>query len=187
MNDSYNQIVRKNDKKTKDFTTIFNKYFPHPKAAAAASSASSIGATTRKSKRLIKGGLSKGGLNKTKKIRNGGALPIARPLPAANTNVSNVLDKDSNIGYYVVITLNLYPGTSIPLSEKPSLACRGSLNKMKKSWADVFGKIYALQPHYSNDYVQIKDKSKTNTQKAGKNKDKNKKINKTRKRYKVKN
>jgi len=177
INDSYNKIIKKNDEKTRQFTMIFQKYFPHERAERAMNTAIQNTPSPKKTKKMIKGGKSK-----TKKLRKmGGAIPtaIARPLIPANPFVSNNLEKESNIGYYVVITLNLYPGKEIPLSEKPSLACRSSLNKVKKSWADVFGKIYAQQPYYHYDYgikpnkeinKEINKGTQKGIQKAGKNK-----------------
>lgn len=63
----------------------------------------------------------------------------------------------SNLSYYIDITLNLYPGKEIPLTERPSIGCRNTKHKLNKAWADLLGKTYSLQPHYY-------PKNKTTTQ-----------------------
>ena len=69
-----------------------------------------------------------------------------------NTHVKKLSENSSssNIRYYVDITLSLYPGTEIPLSERPLIGCRNIKYKLHKAWGDLIGKKYLLQPHYEN-------------------------------------
>lgn len=80
--------------------------------------------------------------------------PIAQPV-----NPSIVSSKPtSNLSYYIDITLQLYPGKEIPLSERPSIGCRNTKHKLNKAWAELLGKTYSLQPHY---YPNSKKKTST--------------------------
>jgi len=65
----------------------------------------------------------------------------------------------SNLSYYIDITLDLYPGKEIPLSERPYIGCRNTKHKLNKAWAELLGKTYSLQPHYYPS-----NKKKANTQ-----------------------
>jgi hypothetical protein len=74
------------------------------------------------------------------------------------------LEAKSNISYYIVITLDLYPGTSIPASIKPKIACKQCFEKLKKAWADLLGKRYSIQPtYYSNTNTNTNTITNTNT------------------------
>ena len=53
---------------------------------------------------------------------------------------------DSNLGLYIVIDLELYPGTSIPINKKFSIACDIQKEKIKESLAEIRGKRYAPTP-----------------------------------------
>ena len=91
-------------------------------------------------------------LQETEKIV-GGAYP------------TNALEKTSNISYYITITLDLYPGTSIPISEKPAIACRNTKNKLNKAWADFRGLKYSIQPHNYDTSKPTNTTQKNTTQK----------------------
>jgi len=72
---------------------------------------------------------------------------------------------DSNLAYYIVIDLELYPGETIPLQEKASLACQIRYEKIRKSYADIFGLIYQpkelrLPEDLNKNYIAAKNKTK---------------------------
>jgi len=87
-----------------------------------------------------------------KRLINGGQAKLqigGQPTPAP----VNFLQKpwpqryyasgyDSNLTYYIVIDLELYPGESIPITAKTSLACQIRYEKIRKSYADLFGLVY---------------------------------------------
>ena len=79
-----------------------------------------------------------------------------------NRHFTYNIDSNSNISYYIIITLDLYPGKFIPESEKPKIACKQKLFKLKKSWAELLGKRYSIQPNYFNKY-KYKTKKRTYT------------------------
>jgi hypothetical protein len=70
------------------------------------------------------------------------------------------LEAKSNISYYIIITLDLYPGKTIPNNVKPKIACKQCLEKLKKSWADLLGKRYSIQPVYYNNSNYTKNYSR---------------------------
>ena len=106
---------------------------------------------------------------------------------------------NSNLGFYIVVDLELYPGTSIPINKKFSIACDIQKEKIKESLAELRGKVYAPTPLnelYSNSPEMSKFKpvdtySKKSTrggkrpvnktQKNKNQKNKNQKTRKTRK------
>ena len=53
---------------------------------------------------------------------------------------------DSKLGYYVVVDLELYPGTSIPANKKLSIACDIQKEKIKESFAELRGTVYRPTP-----------------------------------------
>jgi hypothetical protein len=76
---------------------------------------------------------------------------------------------DSNLTYYIVIDLELYPGDTIPLKEKASLACQIRYEKIRKSYADIFGLVYQpkelrLPEDLNKNYIAAKNKTKRASQ-----------------------
>ena len=50
---------------------------------------------------------------------------------------------ESFLTYYVEVDLTLYPGKTIPLEDYSSLICQFKYEKIKESWAELFGYQYA--------------------------------------------
>jgi len=72
---------------------------------------------------------------------------------------------DSNLTYYIVINLELYPGDHIPLSARASIACQARYEKIRKSYADLFGLVYQpkelkLSEDMNKKYIASKSKTK---------------------------
>jgi hypothetical protein len=72
---------------------------------------------------------------------------------------------DPNLSYYIVIDLELYPGDSIPLATKASLACQIRYEKIRQSYADLFGLVYqpkelSLDEDANKKYIVYKNKTK---------------------------
>ena len=44
----------------------------------------------------------------------------------------------SKLSYYIIIELELYPGTNITTLQKYSAKCQSSFEKIREAWADVF-------------------------------------------------
>ena len=133
--------------------------------------------------------------------------PDSRPTPtslglASGTKTNSMTTAffgNSNLGFYIVVDLELYPGTSIPINKKFSIACDIQKEKIKESLAELRGKVYAPTPLnelYSNSPEMSKFKpvdtySKKSTrggkrpvnktQKNKNQKNKNQKTRKTRK------
>jgi len=52
-------------------------------------------------------------------------------------------NKDSKLTYYVIIDLELYPGDKgIPTTQKIVLGCQTQYEKIRQSWAKLFGQVY---------------------------------------------
>ena len=71
------------------------------------------------------------------------SAPEKRPV---QKHINSLFFSDSKLGYFIVIDLELYPGTSIPLSERPSLACKIQKEKIKESIAELRGTDYRRSP-----------------------------------------
>jgi hypothetical protein len=72
---------------------------------------------------------------------------------------------DSNLTYYIVIDLELYPGNTIPLETKASLACQIRYEKIRKSYADLFGLVYQpkelnVSEDIAKKYLAAKNKTR---------------------------
>ena len=101
------------------------------------------------------------------------AVPLAT-LEARQTeykHISSILDNKSNIGYYIVVDLYLYPGTHIPVTKRATLSCGVQYERIKKEFAEVSGNRYVMPP--MNIYPS-RDKNKAKNMETKKNK-KNKK------------
>jgi hypothetical protein len=125
----------------------------------------------------------------------GTGAPGATPTPATTTGTTGLASGtrtnsmttaffgDSNLGFYIVVDLELYPGTSIPINKKFSIACDIQKEKIKESLAELRGKVYAPTPLnelYSNSpqmnqFKPVDTSSKKSTR-GGK-----KRVNKTQK------
>ena len=72
---------------------------------------------------------------------------------------------DSNLTYYIVIDLELYPGNSIPLGTKATLSCQIRYEKIRQSYADLFGLVYQpkelrVSEDLNKKYIAAKNKTK---------------------------
>jgi hypothetical protein len=121
--------------------------------------------------------------------------PSAPETIPIQKHINSLFFSDSKLGYFIVIDLELYPGTSIPLRERPSLGCKIQKEKIKESLAEVRGTVYRPTPQNElytynplngdKNITENTNKSiKTKKQKGGfkkrtrKNKKQNKKENK---------
>jgi hypothetical protein len=74
-----------------------------------------------------------------------------------------VRDNTAN-SYNITITIQLYPGTSIPPEELPKLKCNKKWNAVKKAYSDFTGKPYVLEPYYEkNNPKKINANANKNT------------------------
>jgi hypothetical protein len=60
---------------------------------------------------------------------------------------------DSKLSYYIIVDLELYPGESIPLIKQPVIACNLRYEKIRQSFADMFGLAYHPLEFYKRDHV----------------------------------
>lgn len=60
---------------------------------------------------------------------------------------------DSKLSYYVIVDLELYPGKSIPLLKQPVIACNLRYEKIRQSFADMFGLVYQPLDFYERGHV----------------------------------
>jgi hypothetical protein len=68
--------------------------------------------------------------------------------------VKNIIRNTDNIdnnklSYYINIELQLHPGTSISPEERKGLKCNHKWNMVKKSYSELIGKPYVIQPDYT--------------------------------------
>jgi hypothetical protein len=63
-------------------------------------------------------------------------------LKGGKKTVGYNLYANLNIGYYIVIGLDLYPGNYIPRDAKFKMGCNTTFMNLKKSWAELLGKDY---------------------------------------------
>jgi hypothetical protein len=93
-----------------------------------------------------------------KRLLNGGSISGGQNIVRYNTGY------DANLTYYIVIDLELYPGESIPLSSKASIACQTRYEKIRQSYADLFGLVYQakelqLSEEMNKKYIAPKNKT----------------------------
>jgi hypothetical protein len=90
---------------------------------------------------------------------------------------------ESFLTYYVEVDLTLYPGKTIPLEDYSSLICQFKYEKIKESWAELFGYQYAPGIFSKPSDYGLKNKTITSTKSNSQNtmkKNKNTKYNTTR-------
>lgn len=91
-------------------------------------------------------------------------------------NISQNKEKDqkSKLSFYITIELELFPGTSVNNFQKSVVKCQSTFERIRESWADIFGFEYRPSPMsetYSYMFDQ-KDDKKVKTEKkrtTGKN------------------
>ena len=62
--------------------------------------------------------------------------------PYVTTYLQNSMNVDTKNTYYVVIDLDLYPGTSLTSGQKYRLSCAHNYDRMREAWSDIFGLQY---------------------------------------------
>jgi hypothetical protein len=97
--------------------------------------------------------------NSNRKLLNGGASVGGQ---AFNRYITGY---DANLTYYIVIDLELYPGDSIPLEMKASIACQLRYEKIRQSYADLFGLVYqpkelSMSEDLTRKYLAKQNKTK---------------------------
>jgi len=72
----------------------------------------------------------------------------------ANIQSTTLKNNESNLSYYVIVDLELYPGKdAIPFATKVVLGCQHRYEMIRKSWANLFGTIYLPSELYLPNYV----------------------------------
>ena len=104
-------------------------------------------------------------------FQSGGALNRQQFVDINRPNAPT--KNDTNLSYYVVIDLELYPGEDIPLTKRAVLGCQIRYEKIRQAYADMFGFVYQpielKEENYSapitkqNNYVQ--NNARQNTRK----------------------
>jgi len=65
------------------------------------------------------------------------------------------LNHKSNLSYYVVVDLELYPGESIPLIKQPVIACHIRYEKIRQAFAEMFGLLYRPLEFNQSGHVSL--------------------------------
>ena len=178
INNSLNHIFLNIDNKNQIFFKNFVYYFPSQKSNILLNKANE----QLKNKKILKGG----SLSLEGRSLEGGSLEGG----LNNKNYKHFtynLESKSNISYYIIITLDLYPGKNIPITEKPKIACKQCLSKLKKAWADILGYRYSLQPNYyhvNSQQYRIQNTNKNTNKNTNTNKNNRKKYNNNTRKYK---
>jgi hypothetical protein len=83
--------------------------------------------------------------------QRGGAPPVLNQLPVTNMDsyvdlsrnarLANVKN-DHKLSYYIVIDLELFPGEKLTMANKAVLNCQGKYEKIRHSFAQLFGIQY---------------------------------------------
>jgi len=99
-----------------------------------------------------------------KKLLNGGG----EYLTGGQNYPRYYIDYSSSLTYYIVIDLEVYPGDNIPLQTKASMACQIRYEKMRQSYADLFGLVYqpkelSLNEELNKKYLIKKSKTQKNS------------------------
>jgi hypothetical protein len=71
----------------------------------------------------------------------------------------------SKLSFYITIELDLFPGTSVNMSQKHMVKCQSTFERVREAWTDIFGFQYKKAPmieaySYQNNK---KDKTQKNT------------------------
>ena len=62
--------------------------------------------------------------------------------PYVTTYLQNSMNVDTKNTYYIVVDLDLYPGTALTSGQKYRLSCAANYDRMRSAWADIFGLQY---------------------------------------------
>lgn len=62
--------------------------------------------------------------------------------PYVTTYLQNSMNVDTKNTYYIVVDLDLYPGTALTSGQKYRLSCAANYDRMRSAWSDIFGLQY---------------------------------------------
>ena len=91
-----------------------------------------------------------------------------RPYYTPNTNIKKYTNQ---LAYYIVIDIDLHPGTTITPELKKELKCKNKWNAVRKAYSEFTGSPFSIKPSYNE------------TNKTNKNKNIKPNINQTKKKY----
>ena len=104
--------------------------------------------------------------------QRGGAPPLANQLPVTNMNayidlstsqrIANVKN-DHKLSYYIVIDLELFPGEKLTMANKAVLNCQSKYEKIRQSFAQLFGIQYKPIEFSTPGFVVNDTKNKDKT------------------------
>jgi len=96
------------------------------------------------------------------------ATPInpAQNLQMPAQHISTLSQYNSRLGYYIVVDIDLYPGTTIPVVKRGVLACNRQYNNIKKEWDAIFGNIHVRRPLQTG--YNTNTRKKTDNSRSGK-------------------
>jgi hypothetical protein len=74
-----------------------------------------------------------------------------------NQNMQSIqrLNHKSNLSYYIIVDLELYPGESIPLLKQPVIACHIRYEKIRQAFAEMFGLLYRPLEFNQSGHVSL--------------------------------
>jgi hypothetical protein len=84
-------------------------------------------------------------------------------LPAQH--ISTLSRYNSKLGYYIVVDIDLYPGTTIPAVKRGVLTCNRQYNNIKKEWDAIFGNIHVRRPLQMG--YNVNTRKKTDNSRSG--------------------
>ena len=93
--------------------------------------------------------------------------PYNTPLYGNNMSLVNqnlMSGPPSNLSYHITVELVLYPGTSIPISKRPSLICEKNSAVWSEAMSKLRGTVYAPRPSANMNVItpmKTPDKSQT--------------------------
>ena len=87
-------------------------------------------------------------------------MTSATPTPTFMSYDSQ-LKENSKISFVVFVNLVLYPGTSIPASERKKLACYMNYEEMRRSYAELMGYEYIPKPMNDPSYYKLNNDNKS--------------------------
>ena len=88
-----------------------------------------------------------------------------------NVSQNKAKDQKSKLSFYITIELELFPGTSANMFQKSVVKCQSTFERIRESWADIFGFEYRPAPMTeAYSYIAEPIKKDDNKNKTEKNK-----------------
>ena len=88
-----------------------------------------------------------------------------------NVSQNKAKDQKSKLSFYITIELELFPGTSANVFQKSVVKCQSTFERIRESWADIFGFEYRPAPMTeAYSYIAEPIKKDDNKNKTEKNK-----------------